>query len=167
MELRVEVLTFSRTFCVPLGTWLHHSVSPHLQKCDNSILTFLSAFSTLSITFIFPGNDLRERENKNTHDLWKTLHVGWRGHVTLFSCFHWACAHWQGPFEPLIPFGDTAQNFNTVVRLCLHFIAPLAMYDHCGGLTYSGCQVPTQPLSHSSSSAGEGEKIRWKTPVSR
>lgn len=29
---RVEVLTFSKTFCVLLGTWIHHLVSPHLQK---------------------------------------------------------------------------------------------------------------------------------------
>lgn len=33
----------------------------------------------------------------------------------------------------------------------------------CGGLTVASSQLPTQPLTHSPSSTGQGEKIGWKT----
>jgi len=46
-------------------------------------------------------------------------------------------------------------------------IKPLCLWNNvpckCAGLTLAGCQVPTQPLYHSLSSAGEGEKVQWKS----
>lgn len=36
-------------------------------------------------------------------------------------------------------------------------------FKKCGGLTWTGCQSPTQLLFRSPSSAAQGENIRWKT----
>lgn len=49
------------------------------------------------------------------------------------------------------------------LAVCIYVPISLACLDICGGLALADCQAPTQPLSHSLSSAGQGEKIRWKS----